>query len=437
MKTSNLKRMALASVMLAGVCGSAFSGGQVFAKSKETSGIIHLTFQTQPDPPITQFWKQTAALWNKSHPNIQVSVGVTPDVGGTIEYPLLTALANGTGPDMTDAIWTGFGAQLSEFGKAYPLNKLPGFMALLKSQNMLSVAGNYKYKGSYFAIPEYLNPTMLVWNKQILNKMGLSTPPRTYGQLLALKNKLPKGVYLTVNTTTPLWWQMWFSYIAMYDAATGGKPYWSSTKALFDNGAGMAPLNFIYAVFKNHLAPLQSFTKDPVATGVALGYSSVSGPWSLPYYKSTYPKFQYLLSPPLVPDNYPQNKPIYTYGDSKGIGILSHNPTIVNASWQFLKWYFSSPKLQAEFFKLTSLPPARTDILTNPVFASVIKGHPHLQVMLKELPYSRVMVPNPQTELLQHTFNQVVWDPLVQGKETPKQAMQAGVQAINQILGGK
>lgn len=404
----------------------------------KTPKVVHVTFETQPDPPITAFWKQTAAQWNKSHPNIQVSVSVTPDVNGTIEYPLLTALANHTGPDMTDAIWTGFGAQLIQFHDAYPLNKLPGFFSLLKSQHIAKIAEPaYSYKGQYFAIPEYLNPTMLVWNKTILNQMGVKTPPRTYAQLLALEPKLPKGVYLTMNTPTPLWWQMWFTFIASYYAASGGQPYWNNHQALFNNASGLSIMRFIGTVYKNHWSPTGTFTTDQVAVGHALGYSTVAGPWVLPYYDSTYPHFKYVLSPPLVPSSYPANKPIYTYGDSKGIGILSHNPVIVNACWQFLKWYFSQPALQAKFFKMSSLPPARTDVSTSPVFQSVLKGHPHLQQMMREIPYSKLMVANPQTEVLQHTFNATVWDPVVYGKATPQAALAAGAAAINKILTGK
>lgn len=415
------------------IAAAVFVGNSIAGAKKP---VIHLNFETQPDPPITQFWKGAAKKWNATHPNIQVNVGVTPDIGGTIEYPLLTALANGTGPDITDALWTGFGAELVKFDRVANLSKMPGFTQLIKTAHLTKIAPQYSYHGVTFAIPEYLNPTMTVWNKDLLDQMGVSTPPRTYGELLALAPKLPSGVFLTDTPPTPLWWQMWFSFIGPYYAASAGQPYWNDKQALFNNSATRSVLNFVQTVFAKKLAPTQTYSDDPVATGKVLGYSSLSGPWSLPYWKSTYPNFHYVLTPPLVPDNYPANKQIYNYGDSKGIGVLTKDPAKVAAAWQFLSWYFKQPKLQAQFFQLSNLPPARDDLTTNPAFQSVVGGNPALQQFLKQVPYSKLMVANPQSELLQGTFNSEVWDPLVQGKASVDQAIANGTKKINKILQG-
>jgi len=69
-----------------------------------------IEFWTAPNPFQEAFWSEVVKEWNNTHPDQQIKWQVIP-AGNSSEEVILTALATGTGPDLSTNIFTGFAAQ--------------------------------------------------------------------------------------------------------------------------------------------------------------------------------------------------------------------------------------------------------------------------------------------------------------------------------------
>jgi len=141
-----------------------------------------------------------------------------------------------------------------------------------------------------------------------------------------------------------------------------------------------------------------------------------------------------VIAPPLVPDSFPLDKPIYTFADTKGISMLTKDMEKQEVIWEFLKWLFSDSKHDVIWLEETTMLPSREDVTTNPVFSDFLGNHPKLAEYAKLLPYAIPPPLNAKTAELQTAFNELVWEPIAYGKKSPKEALADAEVALNKIL---
>ncbi|RLE44572.1 carbohydrate ABC transporter substrate-binding protein [Candidatus Woesearchaeota archaeon] len=398
-------------------------------------GVKKIVFWTAPNPLQEQFWKPLVEEWNKAHPDVQIEWSVIPAAGSS-EEAILTALAAGRGPDISTNIFSGFAAQLAEMGAIVPLDKEFGeeFWALIHARNMDNVIKGWVLNGHYYVFPIYSNPMLFWWRKDLLKKYGYDKPPRTYSEIyrLAKKVTVPKERYAVKVVAGKNWWDRWFDFIMYYYAASEGKPYIVNGKAVFNNEYGRKVAEYIYTMFKNGWAALD-YGRDPFEKGTLLG--SVMGPWHFNYTKEHYPEVykNILIAPPPVPDDYPKDKPVYTFADTKGLVMFS-TCKYKKEAWEFIKWVFFNPQNDARWIEITKMPPARGDITINPIFKKFVENDPYFAETASYVAYAVPPALITTTIDVQNAMTNYLIEPLMYLKATPQSALDKAVKEINKIL---
>src|SRR5690606_5214266 len=129
-----------------------------------------IEFWTAPNPFQEAFWSEVVKEWNSTHPDQQIKWQVIP-AGHSSEEVILTALATGTGPDLSTNIFTGFAAQLIENDYLVPFNQFDGFEELLKARAMENIVKKgWGHHGNYYVLPLFTSPMAYWWNKDILDE---------------------------------------------------------------------------------------------------------------------------------------------------------------------------------------------------------------------------------------------------------------------------
>ena len=150
--------------------------------------------------PVTlEFWAwgsnidKRVAVWNQSHPDIQVNISA-PASGNDFPVRVLTAVRAGEGPDIAQAEYT----QLPSYVSAGVLADVESERAELEAAFAPEVLETVTFDGRIFGIPQDLGPSMLIYRKDVFAQYGL-TPPTTWDEfrtLAAQVRTLPGNPYL-------------------------------------------------------------------------------------------------------------------------------------------------------------------------------------------------------------------------------------------------
>lgn len=170
--------------MLAGAVAAlvAVAGGALPATAstvRHSSDVVHLTYWTGWSGLWATRVQDQVDEFNKTHPDIQVSVLSTPSNSYT---KLLAAIAAGDPPNVYADLTAQGPAELAAKGAVVPLTKFmtgkyKGFASWL-----YPIAKDYvQYKGQLYGVPMYFDVYLLYYNKGMMQKAGLNPndPPST------------------------------------------------------------------------------------------------------------------------------------------------------------------------------------------------------------------------------------------------------------------
>jgi multiple sugar transport system substrate-binding protein len=418
----SLKKMAsilLSSLMITGLLAGCGTSG-----STESNGKTEITFWSAPNPPQTKFWKTMASKFQKKNPNITVNVTQMKESPSS-ESTIQSAVASHTTPTLSENITRSFGAQLANSKAIIPLNKLSGISTVIKNRQMENTIKGWAFSdGNQYVLPVYSNPILFAWRLDTLKKLGYTTPPKTYSEVLKvgkkLKEKYPdKYMWAKPALADPTSWQRWFDFFLLYHAASNGNAYISGNRFVADSNAGKEVLSFMDQLRKANLLLTKQAT-DSFETGTALMVDN--GPWSFPNWAEKYPQLQYgktyTLSAPPVPDHMKNTSHPYTYADAKGIVIYANATTAQKkAAVKFMNFVFSNPSNDLTFLKTTNLIPARDNAATNAKFASFFKKNPALKVYAENVKYGVPAMDNKNYNDLMQAIGVQAFNPIVRGQK--------------------
>jgi multiple sugar transport system substrate-binding protein len=172
-------------MMLAGFAGC--GGG-----SSSSSGVVNLTYALW-DQNEEVGYKQSVAQFMQQHPNIHVTIELTP--WGQYWQKLGTEFAGGNAPDV-------FWDHLAYYPQFVQLGQLMNLSPLIKQDNIdmsqyyPTLVKQWTYNGNVYGLPKDWDTIAILYNKQIFQKMGLATPtnltwnPTDGGTFLQLAQKL-------------------------------------------------------------------------------------------------------------------------------------------------------------------------------------------------------------------------------------------------------
>lgn len=425
-----LKKMKSTLLSLA-IAGSFFAlAGCDDNKSANSQEKQEITLWIAPNNVQETFWNEVVSEWNVQSDKKKVVFSTIPAAGSS-EEAIMNAIASDRAPDISENIFTGFGSQLADLGQVVDLSTLDGYQALIEARQMGDIMKNWEYNGKNYILPIYMNPVLFWWRSDLLQEQGFSGVPKTYDEIYKLSEKytIADKRYALQATSGRNWWDRWFDFIALYYAESNGKPYIADKKALYDNQAGQDVLNFLNTLFENKWTVYDFGQDDPLVTGKVLG--AVRGPWDISRYQQQYPDIlkHIKIGPMLVKE--PQATP-HTFADGKGLVLFSHSKVKPEA-WEFIQWVFSQPKFDKRWVELTGMPPARADLLTNPLFAQYYQDNPYAAAYAK---YVNVAVPpasTNETVEIQRSMTQML-EKTAFKTVTPEQALQQSAQEVNALL---
>lgn len=419
--TSELISILLCTVLVS--CGSE-------DKKADSNGI---EYWSAPSVELSKFEKQVVDKWTSSHEETPIDWKTIP-AGTTSEEVILTAIATRTGPDVISNIFGGFAAQLADAGVIVALDTLPGFWDVVENRHMTNIVrNNWFYKGHIYVMPIYINPELMWYNEEMFDNCGFTEVPRTYSEFFALLENecIPDNVYgLTVDVSSK-WYRRWFDYLTLYAGASGGKPFIDIDKneAFLDSKYGIAVTEFYYKIFDEGYAPRFEI-QDGFRKGVF--FASLKGAGNVVRTKLLYPNLRYKIAPLLVPDDYPEDAPIYTLAESKGM-VLFESSNNKDKAWEFMKWYFSGEH-DSLWISLTNYLPAREDLTTNPIFIKYFLDNPNTKLYADIVEFTVPIVLTAKTVEIQTILTRELWQPIIFGTKSPTEASRDANVAIERIL---
>lgn len=168
------------SAIATAVIVSATGVGTTGAASAST---VNLTWWTMWSGQTLQLLNQMITQFEKTHPGIHVTETNIPSSATTSTAKLLSSIAAGTPPDIFTEWWPEIGSFAAD-GDLVPMDQyLTGAFAKFKKWEWPIAVQGGSYKGGLYAVPMSMNSWALYYNKDILSKAGISSPPKTLAQL--------------------------------------------------------------------------------------------------------------------------------------------------------------------------------------------------------------------------------------------------------------
>lgn len=347
----------------------------VLLRDKDTSNENkHITLWVAPNVAQEEFWKIVVNQWNRSGLGTPVSFKTIPATGGA-EEAILTALVSDTAPDISTNIFTGFAAQLANLGQLHDLSSIENFEDMVAHRKMSSIMQGWQLQGKNYILPLYSNPTLVWWRKDILDDLGIDKIPTTFNDVYELSRKRMEfdQKYSMKVLAGKEWSDRWFDYIPYYYATGNGASYILDGKAQYDNPASVAALTFIKTMFENQWTQLDYDSGDPLTTGLVAG--AVHGPWDISYFRQMFPDIlNKIVIGPMIRETDNGSKSI-TYADSKGLVVFKHSK-LKKEAFEFISWFFNHDEFSLLWLEKTGMPPARGDLISNPIFTKFYQTNP-------------------------------------------------------------
>jgi len=427
--------LVLTTSMLLAACGGISATGS-------TNSSQSITFWAAPNPPQQAFWSGMAKQYMTQYADVKITVKAMSESPSS-EAAIQAALAGGTGPTASENIFTGFAGQLMNDQAIVPLDQMPGWNDLITARHMNQSIASWKYSdGHTYVLPIYTNAVLLAWRLDLLKQLGYDQPPRTYSQVMdlgtKLKQKFPdKFIWARGELTQNTWWQRWFDFFTLYDAASNGQSLISGNKVSANDQSAINTLSFMRDLAQKKLLLTQTAI-DPFETGTSM--MSIIGPWQFTYWQQKYPQLKlnktYALAPPPVPDSYPAGLAVKTFADAKGIVIYKQaSAAQQQAMWQFVKWVFSDPAHDLLWLQTTGLPSARDDLSSNTVFKAYLDQHSELASFAQNIPNAVPPLTAPKYTDIQVALGDDAVIPVVKGQIAPDTAWENWKKAVQPLLG--
>lgn len=231
MIAKTLGAVAALSVLALAASGCSAGGGSPAASASENmSGTLTIATWQFLEPQRGDKLFAAVQAYTKTHPNVTIKkIDVTR---ADYEKTMSAQLGAGQGPDLLvlpDAYFT----QLADSNLLEPVDDV---VQAAKPASLRPINDNYKWQGKRLAIGWEFVPYALFWNKQILEKAGV-TPPTNIDQLIAAENRIKQE---TGNTGFTVRHQMgeatpWWSDQSNWEFGFGGG--WSDGTKLTINSA--------------------------------------------------------------------------------------------------------------------------------------------------------------------------------------------------------
>lgn len=217
-----------------------------------TPEIEFWTMQLQPK--FTDYFNKLIATFEAENKGLKVRWVDVP--WAAMENKILTAVSAKTAPDVVN-LNPGFATQLASRNAWLDLNtKVP---EAVRQQYLPNIWKDNTLNNKSFGIPWYLSSSITIYNKDLLNKAGVSKPPATYAELAQVAKQIKEktGKYAFFITVVPGdSGEMLESLVQM-----GVELVDAQGKAAFNTPKGKAAFQYWVDFYKQGLMPKEALTQ--------------------------------------------------------------------------------------------------------------------------------------------------------------------------------
>lgn len=414
-------------------CGSGGSGNNddPSAASDLTKGPINIWYSNNEQE--VRWGESVVEAWNDEHPDEQISAEEIP-AGNSSEDVISAAITAGTTPCL---VYNTAPAGVAAFQKQGGLVNLSTTFedgeSYLTGRSGDGADGFRSPDGDLYQLPWKTNPFMLYYNKTLFAEAGLDPENpilATYDDVLAAGKALTTeggAEFALYPPSTSEYTNALFDFYPLFLANSGGTQLVSDGEAKFTSDEAYETLEFWKTVYADGLSSPEAYPGDmwagPFAEGVAA--MGVAGPWGAAQFEG---KVDFGVVP-LPTASGKSADEIYTFGDSKNVGMYSSCDNLQTA-WDFLK-FSTNDDNDLALLEQTGQFPTRTDVTD--LAADYLTENPFFDDFAQAVPRA-VDVPNVDSgaEIWQ-TFRDA-WGKSVQGDADLKQTMDEAAQQVNDLL---
>ncbi len=416
LKTSAQVTLAAGSVGATGSILTACGGSAPASNAKATISFWHTYNITSPENKTLV--EKVIPAFHKQYPNITVKSQDIPY--NSMLQKLIASVAGGSGPDVvrSDIIW------MPQLAKIRALVQMDDIIAQRKNEFYDGPLATCTYKGHYYGLPLDTNTKVLIYNKDVMARAGLSMVPTTTDDF---KQACLKITALGNNT---------FGY------AEGGTYDWATLPWVWSFGGAITDDKFTkasgYINSPNSVASLQYLidlyhTKalspgilggSNLAPADAIGKGKagfiIDGPWMVPVFQQSYPTMKFDLA--TMPAG-PNGQTASVIG-GEDIAIMSSSKN-VDAAKTFTQ-YMTSADAQ-KMMGTTGQMPVLKSLANDSTLPAYFK------IYNEQLKTARPRTVSPNYPKISTTLGDA-FDKAFRDKATPQAALDAAAQQIDQLL---
>lgn len=342
--------LASATAVLAATLVGCGSDGTTGATSASTPGVVKLAFWGWAPG-----YQQSVALWNKSHPDVQVSFETVPsgDKGGYTK--MLTAVQAGNAPCLAQVGYE----TLPTFAAAGALDDVTQYASADQSQFAGWTWNQVTIEGKTYGVPVDVAPMALLYNKKLFARYGVTTAPATWAEYAADAAKIHRAdpsVYIGYLGDDPynyagLDWQAgatWFGVAG------------SSWQVNIDSSAGQKVAAYWQGLFSQHLLSGDQSYSASLYKDMAAGkiLSDVNAVWDTPTIASSVKgqSGQWAVAPMPV---WNASQPAYGNDGGSSTSVLK-GCQYPRQAIEFADWMSTSTASVTNLINVTGIYPAAT-----------------------------------------------------------------------------
>lgn len=398
-------------------CGSSNKKGEATGDASK-DGVVNLEmWHTFSDVETEVFDNKVIVAFNEKYPDIKIKSTRMPS-GAEYGQQLVQAISSGSTPDLARLDITDV-AKYAKLGALSPVDGVEGFEEIKKELYKGPMSTAF-YDGKYYGIPLDTNTKIAIYNKELLNKAGLTEAPKTFEEIIKAGEKIKGEETFPLSIGNLEVWA-WSPYFLSF----GGK-YCddSNSKATgyLNSAESIAALTKISELYKDGMIGQSVIGGLGTWEGMkGNNYMMIDdGPWWFPANADFKDNVVYGPMPTLNGKNMS-----VVGGEDTVIFNTCKNKEAANKFAQFL----ASDEAQTIFTKELGMMPVNTKTAEK----DIVTGNPLLKTYVDQLNNTWARIPNPNwseiDKVLQKTFEKVL-----RSEAEPKAALDEAATQVDALL---
>lgn len=390
------------------------SVGASLACAKQVVKLLAAEYSTATVP----YWKEVEAAFEAAHPDIDVQIEVAYWKG--LHDKITTMIGAKSQPDLA-IIGTAWLPEYVKGGIAQAIdNRLTSEVRSRFVENLLQGAA---MEGKTYGLPIATSVRAMFYNKELLEKAGIQSPPKNWEELKAAAKKLsrPPRQYGLAMPIHPDDQGDTFDYFLW---AAGGEWFDAQGNVKLNSPEAVDALQFMVDLYKDRATNPEPWVKNRdetqklfLASRIAL---MMTGNFFVPSLEKDAPALAYGIAP------IPSHRKPGTMAITDTLMFFNRDGQDREAVWEFVEFAYQR-KWREEFMKREGMLPELK------VLADELVKDPKLGIFIKLLPEAKFRVNHEHFMPISQRLVKAVQLALL-GEATPKKALDDAVEDINRNI---